>query len=524
MVAHLVSLKLALLRNSLRRSAWQVVGLVLSAVQGLALLGLALAGLVAVRFLPVTHAAVVTTLGGAALVLGWWCLPLVTSGVDSTLDPRRFVTFAVPRRQLLAGLALAGVVGVPGVVTTVLALGTVLSWSRGPVVAAAALVGALLGTAACVVGARAWTAVLARVVGSRRFREGAALVVVVPLMLLGPILSGLAGVLSSGAEALPGIAATASWTPLGAAWALPAAVATGDWGGALGRLVVAVATVAGLTVLWSHALTRALVQPPAAGRSPARAGTGGRGLLTRVPPGPAWAVAARCLVYWARDPRYSGSLVVVPLLPLLLALAAPDGADAIVLIAAPAAAMILGWSISADVAFDSTAFALHVASGVSGVADRAGRVLATGLIGVPVVALLALGTVAWTGRWPDLPALLGAGLGILLTGLGLSSVVSARVVYPVPQPGQSPFATPTGSVGVNLLTQLGGFSTLVVLVLPEVVLAAASVLRGSVALGVAALVVGVVLGGALLAGGVLLGGRWYDRRAPDLLEQVTALA
>ena len=65
-------------------------------------------------------------------VLGWWLVPLVATGVDSTLDPQRFVTYAVPQRQLLTGLALAGVVGVPGLVTALLRLGTVVPWSRGP--------------------------------------------------------------------------------------------------------------------------------------------------------------------------------------------------------------------------------------------------------------------------------------------------------------------------------------------------------------------------------------------------------
>ena len=522
MVAHLLRLKLTLLRNGLRRSPWQVVGLVLAALYGLGLMVAALAGLVALRFLPAHDAAVVLTLAGAALVAGWWLVPLVAHGVDSTLDPQRFVTYAVPRRQLLTGLALAGAVGVPGVVTTVLALGTVVTWSRGPAAAAAALVGAVLGVATCVVGARAWTATLARVVGSRRFREGAGLLVMVPLMLFGPILTGVVGLLSSGSDALPGLARTLSWTPLAAAWAVPAAVAAGDWWGALGRALVAAATVALLAVVWSRALTRALVQPPAPGRTTARAR--GLGLLGRVPARPAWAVAARCLVYWTRDPRYSGSLVVVPLLPLLLLLATPDGGEVLLLVVAPATAMIVGWSISADVAYDSTAFALHVSSAVSGLADRAGRVLAASLIAVPVVVVFAVGSVWWLDRWADLPAVLGASLGLLLTGLGLSSVVSARFVYPVPLPGQSPFATPSGSMGVNLLTQLVGFSVLIVLVLPEVVLGVVAVARGSLGLGVVTLAVGLVLGGGLLAGGLRLGARWYERRAPELLQEVTAQA
>jgi ABC-2 type transport system permease protein len=496
--------------------------MVFGALYGLGLLVVAVAGLVALRFVPPADATVAVTLAGSALVLGWWLVPLVAHGVDSTLDPQRFVTYAVPQRQLLTGLALAGLVGVPGAITTLVALGTVVSWSRGPTTVLAALAGCVLGLAACVVGARAWTSTLARVVGSRRVRESAAVLVIVPLMLLGPILTAVGSLLSSGWEALPGIARTLSWTPLGAPWALPGAVAAGDWGGALGRLLIAAATVALLVAAWSFSLGRALVQPPASGRSTGR--STGLGLLGRVPARPTWAIAARCLVYWRRDPRYSGSLVVVPLLPLVLALAVPDGGRALMLVAAPVAALLLAWSISADVAYDSTAFALHVAGGVPGAADRAGRALAVGLLAAPVVLLFAVGSVWWTGRWADLPAVLGVSVGMLLTGLGLSSVISARFVYAVPLPGQSPFATPSGSVGTSLLTQLVGFSVLMVLVLPEAVLAVVAVVQGSVVLGLVTLVVGLVLGGALLVGGLRLGARWYDRRSPELLQQVTAMA
>ena len=45
----------------------------------------------------------VVVLVGSVLVLGWWVVPLVAFGLDSTIDPARFVTFAIPRRSLLTG-------------------------------------------------------------------------------------------------------------------------------------------------------------------------------------------------------------------------------------------------------------------------------------------------------------------------------------------------------------------------------------------------------------------------------------
>ena len=73
----------------------------------------------------------VVVLGGAAALLGWAIIPVVASAADMTLDPARFTTFAVPMPQLLAGLALGGLIGIPGLATALVALATVGTWSRG---------------------------------------------------------------------------------------------------------------------------------------------------------------------------------------------------------------------------------------------------------------------------------------------------------------------------------------------------------------------------------------------------------
>ena len=49
MVAHLLRLKLTLLRNSVRRSPWQLVGLGIGVLYALGLVGLAIAGLLFLR-------------------------------------------------------------------------------------------------------------------------------------------------------------------------------------------------------------------------------------------------------------------------------------------------------------------------------------------------------------------------------------------------------------------------------------------------------------------------------------------
>ena len=55
-----------------------------------------------------------------------------------------------------------------------------------------------------------------------------------------------------------------------------------------------------------------------------------------------------------------------------------------------------------------------------------------------------------TGRWPMLPATWASAWPSLLTGFGVASVLSAVKQYPVPAPGESPFASPPGPVGVTM--------------------------------------------------------------------------
>ena len=83
----------------------------------------------------------------------------------------RFATFAVPRRQLLAGLLAAALVGIPGVVVSVLALTTTITWSRSPQAVAVAVVAAVVAVLTCVTLSRVSTSGLSALGQSRRGRE-----------------------------------------------------------------------------------------------------------------------------------------------------------------------------------------------------------------------------------------------------------------------------------------------------------------------------------------------------------------
>ncbi|WPU08001.1 transporter [Pseudarthrobacter oxydans] len=519
MVAHLLRLKLTLLRNGLRRSPLQLVGMAFAGLYALGLVGMLVVVLVLLRNAPHDLAYAAVVLGGSAAIVGWGIVPVVASATDMTLDPARFTTFAIPMNQMLAGLALGGLIGIPGLATSLVALATVVTWSRAVLPALAAFAGAVLGVMTCVVIAKVVTTATASLAASRRFKDISAVAFMVPLVLMGPIVAGVGQGISSSAGFLPGFARMLSWTPLGAPWSIAGDVAAGEPGAAALKLLLSAATLAALAWAWKVLLERALVTPPYAGSGKRKGGK--LGLVGVLPAVPAGAVMARCLTYWFRDPRYSGSLVVIPLLPVVLLFQGSQTGDYTSLaFLAPMSAFILAWSISADVSYDNTAFALHLATGVRGVADRLGRALACLAFALPVVLVFALGYSAFTGDWGALPGQLGLSLGVLFTGLGLSSVVSARYTVAVPLPGDSPFKKPPGNVGQTLAVQFGGLVLLMVLVLPEAGLLAAQLVTGNRIFGWINLGAGTALGLCLFVAGVRLGGKWLDARGPELLAQV----
>ena len=519
MVAHLVRLKLTLLRNGLRRSAWQIVGLAVGALYGLMALAVVVVSMALLSVQEPDIRGLVTVLLGSVLVLGWWVVPLLAFGLDSTIDPARFVTFAIPRRSLLVGLALAGLLGIPGVVTTLAVLSMAGVWWRTPAALVAGLVCAVLALATCVVGARATTSAASSLMSGRRFREVMAAVVILPFIVVGPLLGRFFSGTTITQPMVEQVADVLSWTPVGAVWAVPADVADGLWSLAAARFAIAVGTLVVAAVVWDRAMAHALVNPPHQAVS-----TRGHGLgwFDRLPATPLGAVTARCLTYWARDPRYALAVAIVPVLAVVFYVVNPGGG--LLLLIGPIAGYLMGWGISADVAYDGTAFWTHVAAPLRGVTDRLGRVLAAGAIAVPAVVVLAVASAVLTDKVALVPALLGVSFGVLLTALGGSSVVSALVVYPVQMPGENPFQSRQGASMSALVSQLCGWLAVMVLCLPEIVLAVVSVGRGSVALGWVTLAVGLVLGPVLLVIGVRVGGRTLDRTAPDLLRRIVAFA
>ncbi|MFB9377073.1 hypothetical protein ACFFKU_02300 [Kineococcus gynurae] len=522
----LLRLKLALLRSGLRRSPWQIVALVLSGLSVLSIVASLGFGLVLLRGVGLGVSGPVVVGLGSLAVLGWAVVPLVAFGVDETLDPERFVTFTIPERTLVRGLLLAGVVGLPGLATLLLSLFTVVTWSRSVGAGVVALLAALLLTATCVGLSRLTTTAAAAVLRARRTRD--VLVVVGGLLAVGvgPALNLL--VPQDGSDVRAWVAAgrqtaeVLGWTPLGLALAAPVDAAAGAWGSALLRLVLAGLVVLLVLRAWRAALTRTLDRPRVSGGS----GTarGGRDTY-RLPllSAPAAAVAWRCLTYYRRDPRYLIGVVSILVLPfVLLVIPITQGSDVgpWLLAAGPVVGFLAGWSLHNDVAYDNSAFALHVVSGMRGRDDRIGRVAASGIWEVPLIVVFVLLGAALADRWDLAGPLLGASLALLGAGYGVSSITSALTPYPVAAPGGNPFQSPKGAAVATVLVQLVTSVVVAVVCLPVLVPAVIAVVGPAWApgwLAVVATVLGVLLAPVFVAVGVRIGGRTLDARLPEVL-------
>lgn len=459
--------------------------------------------------------AVVTVLAGSAVTLGFAIAPPVTASVDP-LDPRRFAVVGPEPRPLAASLVLAGLVSVPVFVVLVLAISLAVAWTAHGAAIIASVVSIVLGVVTCVLLARVSMALGALVRRPRQSRELIGVYLVAVLVVVVPVGIFLASLEWRGAvpSQLVSAAEALAWTPVGAAWSIALAPSAGA---VVGSVIVALATVAVLLVAWFALVRLLLTTTPRPVTVRERAGLGWFALLPGTPGG---AVAARSLSYWLRDRRYVVNIVVVPIaavfstVPLFVAGVPLELA---MLLPAPIMALFLGWLPHNDLAYDSTALWMHIASGVRGLSDRVGRLVPVVLIGVPLLAVAIPLAIAAHGRWSFAPALVGVCAALFLAGLGLSSISSVAAPYAVSRPGDSPFRQPqrTGSGGVaaQALVMVGALAAAA-----PALWFAWQAATSDTADTYLALWSGLVAGGVVLVGGVAVGAALFERRGTRLME------
>lgn len=557
MVATLVRLRWRLTVNGLLRNVWAVIGTIVGVLYGLG--GLALVGALAVALGQASPEAIAAVLAvaGALVVAGWTLLPLLLTGADSTLDPRAMAAWTAPSRALARGLAVAGAAGIPGILTGLGLLLPAVSWACAGQWAAAglALVLAPVALATCVLLSRV-VVIGAGVSQSRRGREIAGFVGV--LLLLGVALapSFLQNV-SLGADAVQSlrhVGTVIGLTPLGWALAAPGYLAQGSFLVATALTVLAIALPVALMPAWGKVVTRAMTGPERSrsrrrsydsvkvAREAGEAQQGGvdplpwQRCLGHLVPGPAAAVAARCLRYWRSDPRYLSQLISLLLLPTVFtfvfvrSVGSAAGQDSsmawgqapvTVVGAALLLALFSGWMLHDDLAMDSTAVWQLISAGTPGRHDRLGRMVAAALWQVPLIVMVLLLTAAYAARWETVPAVAGTSLALYGVGHAWSAISSVVMPYETNAPGDSPWKSRgSGMTLILSLLQLLGFVVIIAASSPVIAGLVWIAVSGSWAWGWLVLVVGALWGLGAAWIGMVHGGRALDDRGARVLTTI----
>ena len=564
MVATLVKLKWRLTLNALTKNVWAIVGTVIGALYGIGALVMVLTGAVGLG-LKADPDVIMLVLGalGALLMAGWAVVPLLVTGVDSTLDPRAMAAWTAPSRGLALGLLAAGALGIPGCLTAAVCLIPVLTWLLAGQFAAAllALLCAPAALATCVLLSRI-IVTAAGVSASRRGREATAIITFVAFMVCTQLPNLIPRILgddpSDFLQRLSGAAKVMGLSPFGWTFSAPGLMATGSVMPALALAIVAWVLPVILFPLWQRVVGKVMTSPGTSHtrmRAYAASSTGSnarqQGLPDVLPwarrlgaslPAPAAAVAARSLRYWRTDPRYLVQFLSVLILPVVLVLgpalnssrfAAGDNgqpvdisfalghAPAPLLFMAPALAVFMGWAIHDDLGLDSTALWSHISAGISGAHDRLGRVVGAAVWQVPALVAIDLLMVVWTGRWEALPAVTGACLALYGCALAWSCLASVLLPYETLAPGDSPMRSRTsGTAYLAALIQMAAILLLLAVCSPVLGAAIYGVVQAAPVWGWAALVAGIVWCSLLLWGGVVIGGRALDRRGPQVLATI----
>lgn len=542
-----VTLKLRLMAGALRGSPARLAGLIVAGVAALYATPAAFALLAALHGRPVAASTGVVVFTVAAV--SWTVLPLFTFGTDETLDPARLALLPLRPRTMTIGLFAAALTGIGPVVTFVVLLGVVAAVAAGPGSAVVGVLAAALELGLCVAGSRALTTGLSRLLRSRRGSDAG---------LLGGAL--LAVAITGGNLVLPrqvahhgvsreieAAAGLARWTPPGLLAHAIDDAAHGRYPAALAGLAAGAASVLALLWIWAallgHVLTsqdgqtRGARRPSARPRSLAGRAVAAAAPVPAVAAGPAGlrtpgavsrgrTVAAKELRYAWREPRRRAAwagLATALLVTLSAAGLAAGGmarsSGAVLAIAACYPGVIIGVQSANQFGLDGSALWLNVAATWRPRqlrADLAGKNLASALVAAPFFTVLyaALGLAVQQVRYPA--AGLGLSAAALGVSLGIASVSSVLLPYPVPERRASAFGG--GGTGRGCLAALTSAAILALAgLLLSPLLAVLAVLHA----GLWLLLGGPAYGAAIAWAGRIVASELGYRRLPELLAEVS---
>ncbi|MFD9816455.1 transporter [Streptomyces sp. NPDC059080] len=520
-----VRLKLALLRNGLRRSPGRAAAYVASILVGVVCAAGAATGLVLLR--GVAHVDALVVLLTGFLTLGWAVMPLFFPSGDETLDPTRLVMLPLRPRPLIVALLTASLVGIGPFATLALATGAAVAVADGTAATVVAVCAVPLVVLVCVALARAVATASIRLLTSRRGRD---------LAVLGGLFVALGGqVVNIGAQklgrpdglsVLEPVGEVLRWVPPASAMSAVADAGQGAWCRAAVGLTLTVLALVLLLWWWQRMLTTLMTSPDASTlqaveKDGGRAAKGGaRGLTRLLPDGRTGAVMLRTLRYAWRDPKskmsWATSLGMGLLVPVVYA--AQGNGTVYTAFVAPA---LLGMQMYNQFGQDTSAFWM-VAATLSTPRDAyrelRARALALFLVAVPYVTVVVVGTVAFLDAWSSLVEIYGLSLALLGALVATGALTSTLFPYSVPSDGNKNIGP--GQASIAWFSLFGGLLAGMVLSAPLLALTLWLHLADHHGLLWILLPVGVVYGTAMAQAGLRIAAPLVVRRVPEILAAV----
>lgn len=520
-----VRLKLALLANGFRRGWQQGVGIIIAALYALPISMLGARGLMLLgrRENLASVAEPLLVIGLCLLWFGWIVGPLLSFGMDETLDPGRLRLLPLRRGQLMRGLAAASAIGIGPLATAILLYGIFIGFASGAgalIVLAAVVVQFLL----CIVSARAITTALSRRLASRRGRD----LITVGAALFGLVIAGLAQVprfvipeghdqqaLARLIERLGDFAqGLTAFPPAWSARSIGAA-ARGELGVAVLWLVAAAAAAAAFAWWWAVGLERGLD----ARRSNEAAGRE----ADLFPPPLRWLPRTRFGAGVAKDVRYAWRVPQLRVQYLMLGLmlvpvafvSLSQGAQPFTVLLTPLALLLVGTAGFNLFGADRGAVWLLYATGPAPRTDLLAKTAVTAGLGIPIAAVLATVLAAVTGAWAYLVPTVLLAVGVQGAVAAVGVVVSVLAPFPFPDSPTNVFAANAGAGCTAAALQGAGLIIELILLAPVAVGVVVSVARETSLLPVA--LVAVAWGALLWWLGIVIASNRLKGRGPEFV-------
>ncbi|MEV4611730.1 transporter [Kitasatospora sp. NPDC049258] len=469
-VRALVSLKLRLLANGLRRSPGRRAVYVIGSLFGLLFTALVAAGLAALH--GHAGAADAVVLVATSLTIGWAAVPLFLFTGDESADPTRLTMLPLRPGPLLRGSVLAALIGPGPVLSLLLLAGGAVAAADGAGSAVVAVLGVPLAVVTLVVLSRAVAAGNARLLSSRRGKDFA----IFGGLLFAVLIQG-GNLFFQSSFGRPGsspdlaplepYAAVLRWIPpIGAVDAVRSA-GQGSYPVALAQLALTAGLLA-LLLRWWHASLRQLMVTTDASTLVTTRGAGSSRAWGLLPPGRVGAVMQRHLRYAWREPRAKAAIFTsVGMAVVFCLLSVVQGWSSVYVVAL--GGLMLGLQMLNLFGMDGSAFWMVAATlGTRAQArdELRGRAYAVLSYAVPLVLVLGVALAGATGQWGSLAPALGLTLAGLGCGIGLGSLLSVLAPYAMPADGNPMRSAAPGQTGVVLLNGFGSILGVSVLTLP----------------------------------------------------------